>query len=120
MCLCLSLQALLEQSEASPSDAAEHSGSGVEAAAVSPGWQEVAQLLGRKHDRIDPVQALPLLPLQVTSLVVEVPDEVWDEIRMSGHSQPAAKSLLPCSMYSYSAAGGCKYAHHGFTPSHIS
>ena len=28
-------------------------------------WQKVAQLLGRKYDRLDPVQALPLLPLQV-------------------------------------------------------
>ena len=28
-------------------------------------WQRVAQLLGCKYDRIDPVQALPLLPLQV-------------------------------------------------------
>ena len=28
-------------------------------------WQQVASLLGRKHDRIDPVQALPILPTQV-------------------------------------------------------
>ena len=33
-------------------------------------WQRVAQLVGGKYDRIDPVQALPLLPLQVNSVAV--------------------------------------------------
>ena len=28
-------------------------------------WQQVGSLLGRKHDRIDATQALPLLPPQV-------------------------------------------------------
>ncbi len=28
-------------------------------------WEEVARLLGRKHDRIDPMQGLPLLPGEV-------------------------------------------------------
>lgn len=32
-------------------------------------WQQVASLLGRKHDRIDPVLALPLLPPQVRHML---------------------------------------------------
>ncbi len=64
--LALLLQALLQQNEAAFSEAAGQSGDGQEASQMSARWQEVAQLLGRKHDRIDSVQALPLLPLQVS------------------------------------------------------
>lgn len=34
----------------------------------SAAWGEVARLLSRKHDRIDPLQALSLLPEQVLPL----------------------------------------------------
>ncbi|KAL0024599.1 hypothetical protein WJX77_001647 [Trebouxia sp. C0004] len=56
----LLIQALLEQDEA-----AGQNKDGQKASQISAMWQEVAQLLGRKHDRIDSVQALPLLPLQM-------------------------------------------------------
>ena len=59
------MQALLQQAEPSdgiPATQPEH-----QAAAAGGSWHHIAQLLGRKHDRIDPVQALPLLPLPVTA-----------------------------------------------------
>ena len=64
----LPLQALLQQDEAGFSEAGGQSEDGQKASQMSARWQEVAQLLGRKHDRIDSVQALPLLPLQVSML----------------------------------------------------
>ena len=65
------LQALLQQAEAGFSEAAGKKEDGQKASQMSARWQEVAQLLGRKHDRIDSVQALPLLPLQVFILHTE-------------------------------------------------
>ncbi len=65
----LPLQALLQQDEAGFSEAAGQTEDGQKASQISARWQEVAQLLGRKHDRIDSVQALPLLPLQVSILL---------------------------------------------------
>ncbi len=60
------LQALLQQDEVGLSEAGEQSEDGQKASQMSARWQQVAQLLGCKHDRIDSVQALPLLPLQVS------------------------------------------------------
>lgn len=58
------MQALLEQQDTDDAvQAAQDAGSH---AGVSLEWQRVAELLGRKCDRIDAVQALPLLPLQVS------------------------------------------------------
>ena len=65
MCVRVWLQALLEQGEAGPSGQAP-AGEGPDEAGGPAGWREVAHLLASKHDRIDSVQALPLLPLQVT------------------------------------------------------
>ena len=80
------LQALLEQSEAAPSAA-----QGVEdASAGDVGWQGVAQLLGRKHDRVDPVQALPLLPLQVPYIDTYVYTVIYEE------TVTFAPEHLPC------------------------
>ena len=58
------MQALLEQPEgdmpaAGPLTIRDEDGNDMR-------WHKVAQLLGRKYDRIDPVQALQLLPLQVS------------------------------------------------------
>ena len=57
------VQALLEQQE---SCALQGAGRSEEEEGDSLQWQRVAQLLGSKYDRIDPVQALSLLPLQVS------------------------------------------------------
>lgn len=54
---------MLEQQDTE--DALQGAGRGDEEEGDSLQWQRVAQLLGGKYDRIDPVQALPLLPLQV-------------------------------------------------------
>ena len=55
----LCMQALLEQQDTDDAVQASQQGG------VALEWQRVAELLGRKYDRIDAVQALPLLPLQV-------------------------------------------------------
>lgn len=56
------VQALLEQQD---TESLQGAGRSEEEEGDSLQWQRVAQLLGGKYDRIDPVQALPLLPLQV-------------------------------------------------------
>lgn len=56
------LQALLDQQD---TGALQGVGRSKEEDGDSMQWYRVAQLLGSKYDRIDPVQALPLLPLQV-------------------------------------------------------
>ncbi|KAA6422986.1 MAG: vam6 Vps39 isoform X1 [Trebouxia sp. A1-2] len=61
----LLIKALLQQDEAAFSEAAGQREDGQKASQISARWQEVAQLLERKHDRIDSVQALPMLPLQM-------------------------------------------------------
>lgn len=54
---------MLEQQDTE--DALQRTGRSDEEEGDSLQWRRVAQLLGGKYDRIDPVQALPLLPLQV-------------------------------------------------------
>lgn len=56
------MQAILDGDES----AAMHESSQQAGSEQQERWQQVASLLGRKHDRIDPVQALPLLPTQVS------------------------------------------------------
>lgn len=56
------VQVLLEQQD---TGALQGAGRSEEEEGNSLQWQRVAQLLGGKYDRIDPAQALPLLPLQV-------------------------------------------------------
>lgn len=60
------MQALLEADNEAAHDAALVAGQHAE----PEGWHQVASLLGRKHDRVDPVQALPLLPSEVSHNVV--------------------------------------------------
>lgn len=58
------MQAVLEQKDLDGVPASRDAG---RREGVSLEWQRVAELLGRKYDRIDAVQALSLLPLQVTA-----------------------------------------------------
>ena len=68
-CTHPALQVYLEQGAAGQS-ASPQLGAGAAEEPAQAGvplstWEEVARLLGRKHDRIDPMQGLPLLPGEV-------------------------------------------------------
>ena len=62
-------QALLEQ--AADLEPALTSHNGTQETSEGGSWHHIAELLGHKHACIDPVQALPLLPLQVLSATDE-------------------------------------------------
>lgn len=64
------MQAFLEAENDAAPVAGQH--------AEHEGWHQAASLLGRKHDRVDPVQALPLLPSQVSHDPLHV---VWSQTR---------------------------------------
>ena len=88
-------QALLEQQDTDGAvQAAQHGGVALE-------WQRVAELLGRKYDRIDAVQALPLLPLQVNlqgyrhhCTPLPLPPSLESEGLMSADALEAAGALF--------------------------
>ena len=57
------MQALLQQPEGDIPEANLHISRDEDGS--NSRWHKVAHLLGRKYDRIDPVRALQLMPLQV-------------------------------------------------------
>ena len=107
------MQTLLHQQDTDALQGAQAAGSNEEEEGDSVAWQRVGQLLGCKCDRIDPVQALALLPLQVnTRAVATMPPylrHAFQPCPTFNAGQPFAASVSHCPTRN---AEGFKRAKH--------